>query len=77
MNHGKVVQQNNTLGFLPDGQSFWQLLADDFTFSLPLKKEKKKIKKKTVTAPKTSACFAQKKKRIADRFWRWKEGTVL
>ena len=43
MNHGKVVQQNNTLGFLPDGQSFWQLLADDFTFSLPLKKEKKKI----------------------------------
>ena len=71
MNDGKVFQQNNTLGFLPDGQSFWQLLADDFTFSLPMKK------KKTVTAPKTSACFAQKKKRIADMFWRCKEGTVL
>ena len=40
MNDGKVIQQNNTLDFLPDGQSFWQLLADDFTFSLPMKKKK-------------------------------------
>ena len=46
MNHGKVVQQNNTLGFLPDGQSFWQLLADDLLLAYHWKKKRKKFKKK-------------------------------